>query len=57
MAENIQAPTRAAADLNVIGYINERVARILAQGTTVCTHISPVKTEYAQVPLCAEVSK
>ncbi|CAJ0701791.1 hypothetical protein LMG19089_02927 [Ralstonia edaphis] len=54
MSEQIKAP-KAAPEMVVIGYINEQTARILASGMTVCTHISHVKTEYAQVALSAEV--
>lgn len=54
MSEQSKTP-ESAVGMMVIGYINEQTARILASGLTVCTHISHVKTEYAQVALSAEV--
>jgi len=54
-AEHIAAPTqqqeRSDEAPKALGWINEQTASILEGGQTVCTHVSPVKTEYAQVSL------
>lgn len=49
-AQQVQADAGAVA----IGYINERTAKILAEGSVTCTHISPTKTEFQQVAIFAE---
>lgn len=37
-----------------IGYMNERAVSILEQGSVMCTHVSPTKTEFQQVAIYRE---
>ena len=43
-----------AEERKPIGYMNERAVSILAQGSVMCTHVSPVKTEFQQIAIYKE---
>lgn len=40
-----------AEERKPIGYMNERAVSILAQGSVMCTHVSPTKTEFQQIAI------
>jgi hypothetical protein len=47
-------PVGGEAERKPIGYMNERAVSILAQGSVMCTHVSPTKTEFQQIAIYKE---
>lgn len=52
--ESASQPGSVEAERKPIGYMNERAVSILAQGSVMCTHVSPTKTQFQQVAIYVE---